>query len=265
MRFADYAGLPGVNWSTLKHMLQSPRHYRHALSRGADDTTSRLVGRALHACALQPELYSLDYIVWTGGDRRGKAWTDFQAEHAGSTILRQVESDAVDAQVIALQSHPVAGPMLATSTHREHALQWVDPATGIACKGLVDLGGPFGIADLKGGPSLDLFERWLIREGYHLQLAFYRRGWAATFGEVPACHLIGVERNAPHDVGVFELDDTLLTIADREIDRLLRTLAACRESDTWPGRYPAAHTVHAPTWMIDPDRVESDDEDLEAE
>lgn len=264
MRFSDYVRLEGANWSTIKHLLRSPRHYRHAIDHGDTDTTSRLIGRALHAAALQPDVFEADYVTYPG-DRRGKVWTDFQADNADRTILREVETDAVAAQVAALHAHPVAGPMLATSTHREHALQWVDPATGIACKGLVDLGGPFGIADLKGGPGLDLFERWLIREGYHLQLAFYRRGWAATFGEVPACYLIGVERNAPHDVGVFELDDTLLTIADREIDRLLSTLAACRESDFWPGRYPAAHTVHAPTWMIDPDRVESDDEDLEAE
>lgn len=27
--FAEYQQTPGVNWSSLKHMLKSPRHYQH--------------------------------------------------------------------------------------------------------------------------------------------------------------------------------------------------------------------------------------------
>ena len=253
--FIDYVDLPGVNWSRLKHLRRSPLHYRHVLDQGSEDTTSRLVGRALHASALQPDVYAAEYIVYDG-DRRGKAWTDFQAAHPNASILRRPEADQVAAQVAALHAHAVAGPMLATATHREHAVTWTDEATGIACKGLVDLGGPEWIADLKGGPRLDLFERWVVREEYHLQLAWYRRGWRAMTGRAPTCMLIGVERDAPHDVGGFMLDEALLTIADRELDRLLVLLAECRESGRWPGRYPEPHTVAAPDWMIEPSDIE---------
>lgn len=247
--FSDYAGLPGANWSTIKHLRRSPAHYRYVLDHGDGDSTSRLIGRALHAAVLQPDVYDAAYPVYDG-DRRGKAWTDFQAAHADAAILRRVEADQIAAQVEALHAHPVAGPILATATTTEHAMQWTDPATGIACKGLLDLAGPGGIYDLKGGPSLDIFERWLIREGYHLQLAFYWRGWEALTGERPACHLIGVEAKAPHDVGVFALDEALLTIADREIEGLLLLLAECRASDRWPGRYPTLQPVVAPDWML---------------
>lgn len=252
--FLDYCALDGVNWSRLKHLRRSPLHYRHVLDQGSEDTTSRLVGRALHASALQPDVYAAEYVVYDG-DRRGKAWTDFQAAHPNASILRRPEADQVAAQVAALHAHAVAGPMLATATHREHAVTWTDEATGIACKGLVDLGGPEWIADLKGGPSLDLFERWIVREGYHLQIAWYRRGWLAMAGERPTCSVIGVEAKAPHDVGVFALDEALLTIADRELDRLLLTLAECRESGRWPGRYPDTQQVEAPSWMLDPENM----------
>ena len=259
--FLDYCALDGVNWSRLKHLRRSPLHYRHVLDQGSEDTTSRLTGRALHTAVMEPHDFDERYPVFDG-DRRGPAWKEFQAAHPGAEILRRVEADAVQAQAAAVRAHPAAGPMLESATHREHALRWTDPVTGIECKGLLDLVGDGWIADLKGTGDLALFERLAIRDGYHLQLAWYRWGWSVAHGcPPPRALLLPVEVKSPHDVAVYELSPTLLDIATREIRGLLDMLHRCRTLDVWPGRYELPEVMEAPAWMI-PD-LEIPDEGLE--
>ncbi len=260
--FDAYIALDGVNWSTLKHLWRgSPLHYRYALEQQDADTTSRLSGRALHTLVLEgPAAFAERYAVFEG-DRRGNVWKDFQAAHPGE-ILRAVERDAVLAQADAVLRHPEALALL-TDALTESAITWTDPDTGIACKGLVDVRGIAHHADLKGTGALSLFERLAIRDGYHLQAAYYRRGERIATGRDVTSHLIAVEAKAPHDVGVFRLSEALLDHADRELTALLRTLRACLDADRWPGRYPEVAAMELPDWMIDPDRVESDDEDQE--
>lgn len=261
MRFTDYADEPGVNWSTLKHLRQSPLHYRHALRTESADTTSRLTGRALHTAVLEPDDFGTRYPVYEG-DRRGKAWAEFQSAHPNAEILRRVEADTAHAQAAAVYAHPTVGPLLQSATHREHALRWTDPITGIRCKGLVDVAGDEWVADLKGTGSLALFERLAIRDGYHLQIAWYRWGWSVAYGcPPPRSILIPVEVKPPHDVALFELSPTLLNLADRELRELLNLLHRCRTLDVWPGRYELPEVMEAPDWMLDPDEVESDDEE----
>lgn len=260
--FEAYVDLDGVNWSTLKHLWRgSPLHYRHALEQQDADTTSRLSGRALHTLVLEGPVAFADRYAVFEGDRRGNAWKDFQAAHPGE-ILRAVERDAVLAQADAVLRHPEVLALL-TDALTESAITWTDPDTGIACKGLVDARGLAHHADLKGTGALHLFERLAIRDGYHLQAAWYRRGERITTGRDVVPHLIAVEAKAPHDVGVFRLSDALLDHADRELTGLLRTLRACLDAERWPGRFPEVVPMELPDWMLDPDRVESDDEDQE--
>lgn len=249
--FGAYAGIPGVNWSTLKHLWRgSPHHYRHALQEQEADTTSRLSGRALHTLVLEgADAFADRYAVWDN-DRRGKAWTDFRNAHPGE-ILRRVEHDLIHAQADAVLRHPEALALLtAEGVQTESTITWTDPETGIGCKGLVDVRGLAHHADLKGAGPLHLFERLAVRDGYHLQAAYYRRGERIATGRDVACHLIAVEAKAPHDVGVFRLSEALLDHADRELTALLRTLRACLDADRWPGRFPEVAAMELPDWMV---------------
>jgi len=146
---------------------------------------------------------------------------------------------------------------------------WIDPETGELCKCRPDWTSPAGggviLVDGKTcqDASPEGFGRAIWNMDYHLQAAWYRRGERIATGRDVACYLIAVEAKAPHDVGVFRLSDALLDHADRELTGLLRTLRACLDADRWPGRFPEVASMELPDWMIDPDRVESDDEDQE--
>lgn len=245
-----YEDIDAVNWSTLKHMDTSPLHYRDAVDRPPEDTTEFAMGRATHAAILQPERLPLDYVVFDG-ERRGNAWKDFKKEHEGATILRRDEMDSVMRIAECVLSHPVAKEWLNLDMALiERAITWIDPATGIKCKGRPDAVHA-AIVDLKGASSIDerIFRAQAARLGYFGQLAFYRRGYR-TLTKLPAmqCALIAVETSAPHDVGVFVVDEDSMRVADDKITRLLAKVAECRKTGKWPGRYPMAHTIEMPAW-----------------
>ena len=250
MKYADYAKIRRVNWSTLREVVfRSPLHYLHAIQNPSPDTTSRAMGRLLHALVLRPADVDAEFVVFDG-DRRGNAWKDFAAANADRTILRASEWETVDAQASAvLDRWPVP-----QST--EVYLEWTDPDTGVECKGMADAIGGGILTDLKGTGPLDLAERTLWRSGYVHQLAMYR----LMAGGSLRAQIVAVESAAPHDVGVFEIDDVALGIAEREVRAALRRVAECRETNVWPGRFPEVSVVGAPGWLdVDVD-VEVSDE-----
>jgi hypothetical protein len=263
MTFAAYVAEPGVNWSTLKHLRTSPLAYRHALTAPNEDTVSRLKGRVLHTLVLEPETFGDLYGVWDGKRRGTNDYKAFEEHHKalGRAVIKENELDLVRAQAAAVRAHPAA--MRVLEGQHEVAMTWADSATGIACKGLADSLSPDWLADLKGCGGLALFERLAIRDGYHLQLAWYLRG-ARARGLDPRPCLVGVETKAPHDVGVFLLSDALLAEAERELSALVARLVECRERDEWPGAYPEPVEMALPAWMLS-DEIEIETEEVTGE
>jgi hypothetical protein len=72
LTYLEYEALPGLRWSALRHMGDSPRHCRHA-ERTDGDTASRVLLRAIHAGVLEGRT---DHLVYDGV-RRGKAYDLF--------------------------------------------------------------------------------------------------------------------------------------------------------------------------------------------
>lgn len=236
MDFLAYRALPGLNWSMLKHLvLGSPLHYRHALDSPDDNTTGRLIGRAVHALVLEGRE---DFAVWDG-DRRGKAWQEYRDAHAGVDILRATEAATVRAMAEAVLRHPHA--VAALEGQREVSLTW--ERGGRACKGRLDCLTADGVTDLKSTGPLRMAARTAWASGYVHQLAWYRYG-----ADVDGAYIVGVEAKAPHDVGVWEIDPVALSVADRQIDEALEVLARCEASGVWPGVMPDVEEMTMPAW-----------------
>ena len=84
--------------------------------------------------------------------------------------------------------------------------------------------------------------------GYHMQGAFYRAGLRALGLDCPPFTIIAVEFAAPHDVGVFELDDDFLWAGELLVAECMDLVAAGRFSNQWPGRYPEKRALSLPRW-----------------
>lgn len=257
--YATYRALPGVNWSTLKHMRVSPLHYRHARDNPRPDTSALALGRMVHARVFEPLRFASDYVTLPAKMiRRGKKWDAFKAEHPGKEIVTEADHDYAQRIGDALESHHVAGPYIARGS-AEQAFQWTDTHTGLACKCRVDFLSESvpATVDLKTATDISpyRFAGQVARLGYHGQGAFYSDGVTANTGTVLPFVLIAVESSPPFDVIVYRLDEDSLYAGTEEYRELLAKVAACAKSDRWPGRFDTEQTLRLPAW------VWGDDED----
>jgi len=266
LSFERYHAIPGVNASLLKRVASgSPLHGLHYLQNGGGpDTHSRMELRATHTLALEGEAaFRRGYAVWEG-HRRGQTWTDFETQQlaAGRTIITGAERARVQARAAALFAHPVAGPLLRHVDARpEVTVVWTDEVTGLPCKGRIDLWVDdeeiLEVVDLKTWPSTDpavVLRQIVSRQAQvHLQLAHYRAAVRAVVGDgAPIrCSVMVVEDAAPHDVGVYVLDDAMMLLGDEARRAALITWADAVKRGEYPGRAPKLRTIEAPGWLVD--------------
>lgn len=250
---ADYFAMPGVNWSLLKWMRESPLMYRYRLDNPQPDTPAFALGRATHALVFEPETFEHDYAIWAEGDRKGKAWKEFAEAHAAQTILKIDEANACKAMAEAVRTHPLVRQYLDGGLF-ETVIRWTDPETNLPCKAKPDwrLDERRILLDLKTCRSIDgrRFGSEVARYGYYCQSAHYSNGIYNALGWRPERVLIvAVEKDAPHDVGIFELTFEDLQIGADEVADLLRRVKDCQDSGQWPGRYTTEQAVQLPAYI----------------
>lgn len=253
MSVEDYDAIPAVRHTHLKELRRSPKRALHRLAHGIKDTPQLRGGRIVHTAALEPEKLSLSYVlrehgfdryvVWEGGDRRGKDWKDFEAAHKGIEIFKPSELEPYAKQLAdakrlgeLLRADAVAGPLL-RQPHREVVAVWRDEETGLWCKARMDVLGR-ELADLKltsRGIESRQFGASAARLEYHQALAFYHDGLTAVGHEPEGVSLIAAEDDEPHDVVVYDLDEDQLELGRRGYQELLRHLVICQEDNSWPG------------------------------
>ncbi len=252
----DYGTVPGVNFSTLKHMAKSPLAYRHAVDNPRADTASLRLGRYVHALVFEPQNVDASYAVYEHGARRGKVWDAYSDLYADKTILTESEARPARDMAAAVRAHPLVRPYLdAPDGVFEEVITWVDPYTRIACKARLDwhiksLG---VLVDLKTTRSIEMraFGADVARYEYHCQLAHYANGLDIARGWMPRRQLfVAVEKAAPHDVLVGVVDEQAKDLARNAVSDLLGRVAECRASSAWPGRYAEEQTVQLPGWVF---------------
>lgn len=195
-----------------------------------------------------------DIVVIDAADWRtnaAKAERDAAREAGRVPILVGDYARAV-ALVDAVRAHPVAGRIFDPLKGRpERSLYWIDPATGITCRGRLDWEMSNAIVDLKTAVTAapQRFSRSLVDYGYALQAAWYQDGYEVLTGErLPFVHVV-VEKEPPHLVAVYQVDaDALAYGADRAAEA--RALyAECESADEWPGYSTDIELVSLPGWV----------------
>lgn len=249
----DYFALPGVNWSSLKWMRESPLMYKHRLDNPEADTTAYALGRATHSLVFEREMFNESYATWLGGKRQGDAWKRFAEEHKTQTILTKDELQTCLAMADAVREHPLVRPYLQGGLF-ETPIQWTDPETGLLCKAKPDwrLDERRILLDLKTCQSIDArrFGNEAARFGYMSQFAHYGNGILHSQGWRPKRTLaVAVEKKPPHDVGIFEFTFSDLQVGADEVADLLRRVKDCQDSGRWPGRYTTEQAIQLPAYI----------------
>lgn len=253
MPFQAYADIEAVNWSKLKRMLRSPRHYKFALDTALDDDSDPIrVGRATHTAVFEPHRFDVDVVEWTGGRRAGKTWDEFCAMVEGKTILTSEQYARVARIRDAVRLHPLVAPLLEHG-QAEQVLEWTDPHTQLRLKCRIDWLSDLVVLDLKTSRNAiepRKFASDAYGLGYFHQLAFYQRGVEAIYGTAPPAVIVAVETEGPHDLAVYRLPSLTMHSVNAEIDELLTLLKLCMGSGKWPGRFETERELTVPAWAM---------------
>jgi exodeoxyribonuclease VIII len=260
--YAKYAQIDAVNWSTLKEMQKSPKHYQHRLKNPRKDTAAMMIGRATHTAVFEPDRFALEYAVFKGERRAGKVWEAFKESHATETILKIDDYKRCIAIRDAVRSHPGAASYL-TSGVAEQTITWTDQPTGIKCKGRYDwyARDRKTLVDLKTTRDVSAFRfaASAARLSYHAQLAFYVDGLSFHVGDALRVVIIAVESEDPFDVAVYHLDEDVLYAGREEYRDLLEKVRGCRQLGAWPGRFTEEQSLELPAWAFGDDEITDDD------
>ena len=180
-----------------------------------------------------------EYKIWCAKNPGKHAVKQYKIEEAkrvaelmkdgiGRTLMTESNHAHALAMAEAVKADPRAARAL-RSVATEVTVTWSDPDTGLPCKGRVDAidEAERRVIDLKSVRSIqerDL-ESMVMGLGYHMQIRGYGRGVRETFGWEPRRYtLICVEKEAPHDVAVGNLDSEWLEIADHELADIMTSL-----------------------------------------
>lgn len=259
-----YDTAPGIRWSHLSAVLDSPLHLRHRIATERTDTAPMRLGRAIHAAVLEPDLFDASahvvpegYVTATGGLSTAKAVREW-VESLGDDplIVTPAEREACLRIRDAVQAHEDGRVWLREATVRERPVYWTDDSTGIACKAKPDAVCPrLGLLwDLKttasrgGALSLDGIVRTIAQYRYHGQLAYYSRGLAQTGMPVEAFGWIFVESAAPYDVAVVQADDAMVAAGWAMAEQALSRYCEAEARQEWPGVAPRLTVVSLPRW-----------------
>lgn len=246
-----------ISASGLKRGAESWRKFA-ALQDAPDDEESEALkfGRLFHPMLLEgktPE--QAGFIVKPEGmtfvTKEGKAWRDV-AESTGRSIVKFEEVEAAKAMIAAIRRDETAKLALGTEGFAEIVSISTDDVTGLRMRSKIDWLPAHGtaIVDAKSCVSAHPSEwpKVVLKRGYHIQAAFYRRNLRNLGEDRSNFVFVAVEKKFPYEVATYSLGEDWLEEGDREVERLLREYAECESTGIWPGPARGVVTLEMPGW-----------------
>lgn len=263
---ADYHADPVVGGSlssTGARMLLPPScpakfdHWRRHPDTDRSDTFD--LGRAAHRAALGA---GDDLEVIEAPDWRTKAARERRAAAyaAGRIPVLAGTARTVRAMAEALRQSPVARALLGVAGRPEQTLVWLDPATGVVCRAMLDwlpdpvAGRRLIVVDYKTTESAEPYgalQRSVFRFRYHIQAAWYLSGVRALgLDEDPAMVFLAQEKTPPFLVTAVQLDADAYTAGAAACARARATYAECSRTGVWPGYSEQIELIPTPAWVM---------------
>ena len=257
---AEYHADAADSFSTLRDFDRNPRLYwlrrvRRTLPVETSDALE--FGSAFHCAVLEPERFAAEYAVPPKCDRRtkqGKA--DYEAwQHAntGKTPLDAADAELIGRMAESVRENPAAAQLLGAALHVERGIRWTCPDSGLELRCRPDLVGSGCVVNLKTAQAAhpDEFVRSVVRHRYHAQAAMDLEGVEAVTGELRRHFLLVVEKVAPWECCVYELNGDALDDGRNWLVRVRRELRARREFDSWQSpRWNQVTRLALPRWGL---------------
>ena len=212
------------------------------------------LGTATHTLILEPHMKK---SVWCGpASRRGKEWTQLKedADAEGAVLLTESDYDQANKMAEAVLSNAAAAEYLSGDLVVEASMFAHDSIYNVDLRARPD-GWRKDIAavvDIKTtiDPSPEGFARQIGNFGYHIQDQFYRRVMTLNGVEIDRFIFIAVGKEAPHTVGVYELDWRTLDEGKAAVKYALEQYATAQKSGVWGYGYGELQTLQIPPYAF---------------
>ena len=256
----DYHAHHGIGKSGLDRVRRSIAHYQQRPT--ATPSAPMIEGSAFHCRVLEPEHWGTRYAVAPDLDRRTKAgkaaWAECQEESKGLTVLTPEQDARIEKMTQAIDRHPVwesigwGGGDVEVSVFWEELLY----SQAVTCKSRPDFVSADKniLVDLKStrDASPEAFAKSVANFRYHVQAAWYLRGWRAATQIDADFVFLAVESSPPHEVACYTLGEAELAEGWMQATDSLRKFAAWKSGELKVTGYPAEiQELNLPRWAFE--------------
>lgn len=266
--FDRYKALGGVNHHTLETFRKSPKRAKYEKENPAPPTPAMLEGEYLHAFMLEFEKARKEWgILSSAFDYRTKAGKDHKAEMIARYGERRVISEELWDRAVSIRLALINTPagIVATESRdrrTEATCHWWDARVQITRKARQDCllfegekeCQPYDLKFVQDA-SLESFQRYCQRFGWHRQAAYYMEALHAVGIHAYEFRFVLIEKAAPYCIAEYILGPVTIQAAARENLTTLKAYAKSLRSDRWPDFYgqEGAEFVELPAWAFGPE------------
>ena len=251
---------------------ETPGHYLHhiasAIERADEDagnSEALLIGKAFHACVLEPDRFATDYLTMPDfgplQSSKNRATRDewLNAQPASCVFLKPEQLDLVKAMRESLLKHKIAR-LLVEKGEREVVFRWIDEETGTPCQSKIDLWDEemAYLLDLKStiSASPEPFARSITNYRYHVQACMYANAARELGFPISNFLMVPVEKAAPHFTAVYHIDAAAEERGFEILRRSIQKLTDCMKAyvggadpeDAFPAYGNDIRTITLPGW-----------------
>ena len=238
----QYKSIDALNYSSFKHFLTSPMHYKNYVGSKQEETQAMKLGTAIHSAVLTPEHFADNYIAAPICDRRTKEgkliWQEFTEAHANKIILTTDELfTCLNIQHKLRLNEYFSKLKKSKSAVCEQVA--VGEIFGVAVKGRIDLYDEesntiFDLKSMSVTPTVENCRKAIFTNGYHIQAFFYSMLIKQLYGRTPEFVFGFVEKDEPNGIGLVKPSHYWLNLAGSITEKELTRYANCKLLDIWP-------------------------------
>lgn len=239
MNRVQYNALQALNYSGMKELLRSPRHYQEYLTRQEEPSKALRIGTMVHAAVLQPDVFQRYKPApdvkrnTTAGKEAYALWAsmlknDEQVCDADEYELALRVSDKMNQIIERLGIKALETEKTVTATDRD-----------VLLKSSIDLIADDGyLYDLKTteDASPNGFMKSVKQYKYNLQAVTYLMNFERFYKTRPkGFRFIVVEKDAPNEGAIYELGAGIMADGITMYEKALKLYSDCDKAGVWPG------------------------------
>jgi len=256
----EYHSLDARSSTDLRNILKSEELFMSKLNEIIEPTKAMQQGTALHTYFLEREKFK-DEVSIKSSDiklttKAGKEWV---AEQKDKIIIDEEFFNIFP--IIEEKIDNKASDIFRIGGLTEASFFWKDKYD-IDCKCRPDyISSDFSyMIDLKttADASPRGFKSSVIKFNYAVQAQFYLRGIEKSTNQKPSkFYFIAIEKTKPYHVEVYDLDETWLSISDKDIDEALYRIDSLRSRNYKANGYSTeCTTLHPPDYLINREKAQ---------